>query len=90
MLYAGLQMGEDHLMAPEKTKSLGRSLEGLFVGGAIPAGHEGPYQPPLEEYVAAIETVFKIRIAQMQAAQAEAILLLRDQMRDQSYQKGAS
>jgi hypothetical protein len=71
----------EEYMASEKTKPEAprRSLDGLLVVGVIPDGHKGPYEPPLHEYVAAIESATEIRIAQVRAAQSEAITLLRNQ-----------
>jgi hypothetical protein len=54
-------------------------VEGIFVAGAIPDGHEGPYEPILEEYVASIEAAAKSRASQIREAYAEVITHLKDQ-----------
>ena len=53
--------------------------EGVFIAGAIPDGHEGPYEPTLEEYVASIEAAAKSRTSQIQESYAEVVTRLKDQ-----------
>ncbi len=64
-------------MVPKNPEEMPREsyafIEGVFVTGAIPEGHEGPYQPSAEEYVAAVQDAAKYRIAQLQTAHEAAV-----------------